>query len=125
MTTVAHAARNMLERPESWTDKVLHGVAADFFPRFITVEQLLALIERTEEPKHSAGGFEWVSRQIVEAVDPVRLEFPILSLHPGLRPRGVAPDRRHAVRQRRMAMPLRWKTSGLFGSRRDQPPTGC
>ena len=23
---------------------------------------------------------------------PVRLEFPILSLHPGLRPRGVAPD---------------------------------
>ena len=24
--------------------------------------------------------------------DPVRLEFPIFSLHPGLRPRGVAPD---------------------------------
>ena len=24
--------------------------------------------------------------------DPVRLEFPILSLHPGLRQRGVAPD---------------------------------
>ena len=23
---------------------------------------------------------------------PVRLEFPMLSLHPGLRPRGVAPD---------------------------------
>ena len=30
----------------------------------------------------------------------------------------MAPDRRHAVRQRRMAMPLRWKTSGLLGSRR-------
>ena len=61
----------MLERPASWPDRVVHGVAADLFPRFLTVEQLLALIERTEEPKHSASGFEWVSRQIVEAVEPL------------------------------------------------------
>ena len=54
---------------------------------------------------------------------PVRLEFPILLLHPGLRHRCVAPDRRHAVRQRRMAMPLRWKTSGLLGSRRAHAAT--
>ena len=53
----------------------------------------------------------------------VRLEFPILLLHPGLRHRCVAPDRRHAVRQRRMAMPLRWKTSGLLGSRRAHAAT--
>ena len=32
-------------------------------------------------------------------------------------------DRRHAVRQRRMAMPLRWKTSGLLGSRRANAAT--
>ena len=31
--------------------------------------------------------------------------------------------RRHAVRQRRMAMPLRWKTSGLLGSRRANAAT--
>ena len=55
--------------------------------------------------------------------DAVRLEFPILLLHPGLRHRCVAPDRRHAVRQRRMAMPLRWKTSGLLGSRRAHAAT--
>ena len=30
---------------------------------------------------------------------------------------------RHAVRQRRMAMPLRWKTSGLLGSRRAHAAT--
>ena len=30
---------------------------------------------------------------------------------------------RHAVRQRRMAMPLRWKTSGLLGSRRANAAT--
>ena len=35
----------------------------------------------------------------------------------------MAPDRRHAVRQRRMAMPLRWKTSGLLGSRRAHAAT--
>ena len=28
----------------------------------------------------------------LSALGPVRLEFPILSLHPGLRQRGVAPD---------------------------------
>ena len=35
----------------------------------------------------------------------------------------MASDRRHAVRQRRMAMPLRWKTSGLLGSRRAHAAT--
>ena len=33
------------------------------------------------------------------------------------------PDRRHAVRQRRMAMPLPWKPSGLLGSRRANAAT--
>ena len=65
----------------------------------------------------------------------------MLSLNPGLRPRGVAPDvwgrrvagggaaaiveeaGRHAVRQRRMAMPLRWKTGRLLGSRRANAAT--
>ena len=78
-------------------------------------------------------------RRVVEG--PVRFEFPMLSLNPGLRPRGVAPDvwgrrvagggaaaiveeaGRHAVRQRRMAMPLRWKTSRLLGSRRANAAT--
>ena len=69
---VAHAARNMLERPESWTDKVLHGVAADFFPRFITVEQLLALIERTEEPKHSAAALSGYRDRLWKPLNPCR-----------------------------------------------------
>ena len=86
-------------------------------------------------------GTVWLSSEAIAAWIPVRLEFPILSLHPGLRPRCVAPDvwgrrvagggaaalveeaGRHAVRQRRMAMPLRWKTSRLLGSRRANAAT--
>ena len=67
----ADLASSMLARPASWPDRVVYGVAADLFPRFITAEQLLALIERTEEPKQAAGGFEWISQQIAEAVEPL------------------------------------------------------
>ena len=61
---------NMLSRSGSWPDRVVHGVAADLFPRFITANQLVVLIERTKELKHVAGGFDWVSQQIAGAVEP-------------------------------------------------------
>ena len=79
---VANLASSMLEHPASWPDRVVHGVAADLFPRFITPAQLLTLMERTEEPKHSAGGFGWVSLQIVEAIEP--LSAPAIHLRDGL-----------------------------------------
>ena len=44
---------------------------ADLFPRFITADQLVGLMERTREPKQTAGGFEWVSQQIVDAIEPL------------------------------------------------------
>ena len=64
-------ASNMFAQAESWPDRVVHGVAADLFPRFITANQLVELIERTKELKRVAGGFEWVSQQVAEAVDPL------------------------------------------------------
>ena len=67
---VAHVASDVLEQPASWPDRVVHGVAADLFPRFMTAEQLLTLMERTEEPKHTTG-FGWVSQQIAEAIEPL------------------------------------------------------
>ena len=84
------------------------------------------VVVSTDDVENRAGRHDW--RDIVFVAEeplqrPVRLEFPVLLLHPGLRQRCVAPDRRHAVRQRRMAMPLRWKTSGLLGSRRAHAAT--
>ena len=79
---VANLADNMLAQSANWPDEVLRGVAADLFPRFITAEQLITLIEQTREPKHTAGGFEWVSRQIAEAVEP--LSAPAVRLRNGL-----------------------------------------
>ena len=66
---VADVATDVLERRADWPDRVVHGVAADLFPRFITAEQLLTLMERTEEPRHTVGGFEWASLQIAERID--------------------------------------------------------
>ena len=79
---VADVARDVLDRPEDWPDRVVHGVAADLFPRFITAEQLLTLIERTEEPRHTVGGFEWASLQIAERID--SLSTPAIRLRNGL-----------------------------------------
>lgn len=79
---VADIARDVLERPEGWPDRIVHGVAADIFPRFMAAEQILTLMERTEEPRHTAGGFEWASLQIAERIDP--LSTPAIHLRNGL-----------------------------------------
>ena len=68
--SVREIADTILDHPESWPDRVVHGVAADLFPRIITAGELVALMERTPEPRQAVGGFAWVSERIVEAVDP-------------------------------------------------------
>ena len=79
---VADLAGNMLEQSTSWPDRVVCGIAADLFPKFITAEQLVTLMEKTREPKRTAGGFEWTSLQIAEAIEP--LSTPALQLRDGL-----------------------------------------
>ena len=60
----------MLAEPQSWPDRVIHGVAADLFPEVITADELTTLMERTREPKQVTGGFGWVSQRIAQAIDP-------------------------------------------------------
>ena len=79
---VRELASDIVAKPASWPDKVVYGAAADLFPEFITVDELIALMEQTPEPKQSSEGFGWVSRQIVETLDP-RSELAV-SLRDGM-----------------------------------------
>ena len=61
---------DLLTQPAAWPERVVHGVAADLFPRIISVNELITLMERTREPERAVGGFGWATRQIVEAIEP-------------------------------------------------------
>ena len=61
---------DLLTQPTAWPERVVHGVAADLFPRIISVNELITLMERTREPERAVGGFGWATRQIVEAIEP-------------------------------------------------------
>ena len=63
-------ADHMIANRASWPDRVVHGVAADLFPRIITAKELIELMERTPEPIQTIGGFGWASKQIVDAIEP-------------------------------------------------------
>ena len=68
---VAALAEALLDESSGWPDRVAHGVAAHLFPRFITAEQIVTLMERTREPEQTVGGFEFVSQRIVEDLEPL------------------------------------------------------
>ena len=66
---VRDLAGAMVTEPTSWPDRIVHGIAPDLFPEIITADELVALMERTREPKNTVGGFYWASRQIVESIE--------------------------------------------------------
>ena len=66
---VRDLAGAMLTEPTSWPDRIMHGISPDLFPEIITADELVALMERTREPKNTVGGFDWASRQIVESIE--------------------------------------------------------
>ena len=67
---VRQIADDMLAEPGSWPDKIVCGVAGDLFPKVLTVDELVALMERTPEPANTVSGFEWTSLEIVEDLNP-------------------------------------------------------
>ena len=68
--SVRALADAMLAEPDSWPDRIVHGVAEHLYPEFIATDELIALMERTREQRHVVGGFGWVSRKIVKAIEP-------------------------------------------------------
>lgn len=68
--SVREIADPILAYPDSWPAEVVHGIAADLFPRIITAGELVTLMERTPEPRQTVGGFAWVTKRIVETIEP-------------------------------------------------------
>ncbi|MDD9980141.1 MAG: hypothetical protein OXU81_02085, partial [Gammaproteobacteria bacterium] len=68
-TAFRDLAGAMVAEPTSWPDEFVHGIASDLFPAIITAGDLVRLMELTPEPEQTIGGFEWVSRQIVESIE--------------------------------------------------------
>ena len=66
---VRQIVNDMLAQPELWPDEIIWGVAADLFPKLLTVDELVTLMEQTPEPANIVGGFGWTSLKIVEALD--------------------------------------------------------
>jgi hypothetical protein len=61
-------AGSILAQQEIWPDRVVHGIAADLFPRIISVAELMELIKRTPESKHSTSGFTWQLNLICSSI---------------------------------------------------------
>ena len=68
--TVRELADKMLIGPASWTDEIVHFLAAELFPRFITVDGLVTLMKRSHEPRRVTENFDWGLRQIAETIEP-------------------------------------------------------
>ena len=63
-------ADSILQKPDRWSNQIVHGLASDLFPKIITVAELIALVERTYEPDETVGGIASALLEITEAVDP-------------------------------------------------------
>ena len=63
-------ADDMLAQPGTWPDEIVWGVAADLFPKVLTVDELVTLMEQTPEPANIVGGFGWTSLKILETLNP-------------------------------------------------------
>jgi hypothetical protein len=63
------AATSILETPGLWPERLVRGLIADLFPDYLSVDQLIALLERTPEPKSVTSGASWSLRSAIKAMD--------------------------------------------------------
>ena len=57
----------MLSSTGKWPNRVVGRIIADF-PQFMSVNELVFLVERTPETKYTAGGFEWTLQEIARGI---------------------------------------------------------
>lgn len=67
---VREVADSLLNEPEKWPDQIVPGLAAELFPEFLTITDLVVLVERTREPRSTIGSFGWELQQIAGKIDP-------------------------------------------------------
>lgn len=68
--TLREIAADMMARPDRWPDRVIFSVAEDLSTNILGLDDLVALMRRTREPRNTVGGFGWAARMIIEKVDP-------------------------------------------------------
>lgn len=62
-------ADDLMNRPQAWPDRVVHGAAPQLYPDILATDRLIALMKRTPEPPNTVvGGFQWAAREIAETV---------------------------------------------------------
>lgn len=62
-------ADDLMNRPQAWPDRVVHGAAPQLYPNILATGRLIALMKRTPEPPNTVvGGFQWAAREIAETV---------------------------------------------------------
>lgn len=68
--SLRQVAQGILNNPEDWPDRVVIAAAPELFPKSLTVDDLVVLIERTPERRFSSSGFEYAARGIALEIDP-------------------------------------------------------
>ena len=63
-------ADDMLLEKSSWPNKIVRRVVEYLFPRVITADELMTLMEQRPESKAITGGFAWTSGSIAATIDP-------------------------------------------------------
>ena len=69
-TAAGKIAASILGTPSAWPARVICSAAAELFPAFLTVGQLIKLMETTDEPRVLGAGFSWWGLAIAGDVDP-------------------------------------------------------
>lgn len=63
-------AEALLARPDRWPDRVVTAAAPELFPHSLSLDELVALIERTPQPSSSIQGFRYALRGIALEIEP-------------------------------------------------------
>ena len=70
MPAIRSLADTLIAQRDFWPDRSVHDLAALIFPKVLTLDELLLLVERTHEPDKTVGGFGWELLQIADLLEP-------------------------------------------------------